>query len=192
MDKIVRPLKLINGMKILDLGCGRGFQSQALFELGFNVLGTDLSKKGISIAKNNFLGPSFIHSDASDLDLFLNSKSFDIILSRGMSWFHYELNGINKWGIDVPNKTKDLFKFIKRGGIFILMIVTDFSGVRPENSIHNNKLEDYVNLFKKFGKIIFVSDFQGRTIRSQREAGKLVKGIIIATRKNNLNIIIVI
>lgn len=187
-ERIVSPLKLQGGFKLLDLGCGMGVHSNLFSELGFKVVGVDSSETGINYAKNHFSKPEFFSLNAMNLSSKFKYESFDIIFVRGMSWYHYELNGINKYGIDVPSCTKELFRFLTKNGLFILQIKTDFSGKRPENGIHYNKLEDYVKLFDSCGEVIFISDYSGKIIRGQRDtekAGKVLpkKGIIISTRK---------
>lgn len=50
ISEFVKYLK--NGDKILDVGCGAGRNTIYLFEKGFNVVGTDISKIAISKAKD--------------------------------------------------------------------------------------------------------------------------------------------
>lgn len=181
--KIIRPLKLRRGLKLLDLGCGRGFHSDLLSKLGFKVVGVDMSEVGISFAKNHFSEPQFFKLDAINLSLEFEYEHFDIIFVRGMSWYHYELNGVNKNGVNVPSCTQELFRFLTKTGIFILQIKTDFSGSRPDSDVHHNKLDDYVSLFSSFGEVVFISDWKGNTLRTQTDAEKSRASIIIAIRK---------
>ena len=57
-DKIVNPLQ---GLKILDIGCGGGLISEPMARLGANVTGIDASGKNINIAK--------IHSEKNNLEI---------------------------------------------------------------------------------------------------------------------------
>ena len=183
VKRIIKPLKLSNGLKLLDLGCGMGLYSNLLSKLGFEVVGADKSEVGINYAKKHYSKPKFLNLDAKDLALEFEPESFEIIFARGMSWYHYELNGVNILGVDVPSCTRDLFHLLTKGGIFILQIKTDYSGRRPDKEIHHNKLEDYVRLFEPFGEIVFISDWKGSVIKSQSDAEKSKRNIIIATRK---------
>ena len=183
VKKIIKPLKLQKGLKLLEIGCGMGFHSNLLSKLGFEVVGVDLSEAGIEYAKNHSSKPQFFDLDALNLSSEFEYEHFDVIFSRGMSWFHYELNGVNKHGIDVPGCTQELFRFLTKNGIFILQIVTDFSGSRPDDKVHHNKLEDYVRLFSAFGEVIFISDWSGKIIKDQKDAEDSKNNIIIATRK---------
>ncbi|GAB5399621.1 MAG: class I SAM-dependent methyltransferase [Aureisphaera sp.] len=51
MDKLTKFLKLPNNAEILDLACGRGRHSVYLNELGYHVIGADLSSENIKYAK---------------------------------------------------------------------------------------------------------------------------------------------
>ena len=183
VKRIINPLKLQRGLKLLELGCGMGFHSHLFSQLGFEVVGVDLSEAGISYAKNHFFEPQFLNIDATILSSEFEYEHFDVIFVRGMSWYHYELNGVNIHGVDVPSRTQELFRFLTKNGIFILQIKTDFSGRRPDNEVHHNKLEDYIRLFSSFGEVVFISDLKGKILRNQTDAEKSKKDIIIATRK---------
>ena len=72
----------LNGLNILDIGCGGGLISEPMSRLGANVTGIDASEKNIRIAK--------LHSKKSDLRInyfntspenFKGSVKFDIILN---------------------------------------------------------------------------------------------------------------
>ncbi len=73
--------KLLNKMKVLDLGCGGGLISEGLSKIGANVTGIDFIKENIDIAK--------IHAQKNNLNInyqtldFENEKinsKFDIIV----------------------------------------------------------------------------------------------------------------
>ena len=72
----------LNGLKILDIGCGGGLISEPMSRLGGEVTGIDASEKNIAVAK--------IHSKKSKLKInYLNSspeqlksvEKFDVILN---------------------------------------------------------------------------------------------------------------
>ncbi len=71
-------LPLNKKVKILDLGCGKGFLIQFLKLKGYdNVLGVDISQDQVEYAKQ--LGLQVIRAEA--LDFLKNNKSFDLILA---------------------------------------------------------------------------------------------------------------
>jgi 2-polyprenyl-3-methyl-5-hydroxy-6-metoxy-1,4-benzoquinol methylase len=67
--------------RILDLGCGSGYESKRLHSLGANILGIDISSESISIAKLNNPECNFIAMDFFQIDKFIGQ--FDGILSSG-------------------------------------------------------------------------------------------------------------
>ena len=74
--------KPLNGINILDIGCGGGLLSEPMCRLGANVTGIDASIKNIKIAKlhskKNQLKINYICSSPEKLKI---SKKFDVILN---------------------------------------------------------------------------------------------------------------
>ncbi len=73
---------LLDGLKILDIGCGGGLISEPMARLGANVTGIDASDKNIEIAKlhskKNGLLINYIKASPENLD---DIEKFDIILN---------------------------------------------------------------------------------------------------------------
>ena len=74
--------KSLNGLKILDIGCGGGLISEPMTRLGAEVTGIDASAKNIEIAKlhakKNNLKINYLNSEPEKLNL---KNEFDIILN---------------------------------------------------------------------------------------------------------------
>ena len=74
--------KSLNGIKILDIGCGGGLLSEPMCRLGANVVGIDASDKNIEVAKfhakKNNLKINYICSSPETLRI---DKKFDVILN---------------------------------------------------------------------------------------------------------------
>jgi len=72
----------LEGLSILDIGCGGGLISEPMARLGANVTGIDASKKNINVAslhaKKNELKISYFNTAPEDLDI---TKKFDVILN---------------------------------------------------------------------------------------------------------------
>ena len=72
----------LEGIKILDIGCGGGLISEPLARLGANVTGIDASEKNISIAqfhsKKNNLNINYINTSPEKLN---DIEKYDIILN---------------------------------------------------------------------------------------------------------------
>ena len=79
-------------LKVLDLGTGPGFFTIILEELGYtNITGVDVSDKMLAVAKENIQkygkknsSIQLIQMDAQKLEF--SSESFDIIVSRNLTW----------------------------------------------------------------------------------------------------------
>lgn len=181
---IINPLQLRPPAKVIDLGCGMGLHTSLWTEFGFSCLGVDASAVGIASARQNFLGCEFMEADASRMASSVEADSVDVIFARGMSWWHYELNTTNCRGVDVPTRTREMFDLLKPGGVFVLQILTTFSGRKHGTSpVIHNRWDEYQKLFDKLGEIVLCTDWNGRQLRSQKEARRSRANIIIATRK---------
>ena len=80
--KIKKDKNSLEGLKILDIGCGGGLISEPMTRLGAKVTGIDASEKNINIAK--------MHSRESNLKInyintspekFKNFESYDVVLN---------------------------------------------------------------------------------------------------------------
>ncbi len=72
----------LEGLNILDIGCGGGLISEPMARLGANVTGIDASEKNINIAKlhakKSGLQIKYLHASPENLN---NNKNFDIVLN---------------------------------------------------------------------------------------------------------------
>ena len=72
----------LNGLKILDIGCGGGLISEPMARLGATVTGIDASEKNIKVAslhsKKSNLNINYQHKSPEQLT---NYESYDIILN---------------------------------------------------------------------------------------------------------------
>jgi SAM-dependent methyltransferase len=180
---ITNAIGLRRGDAALEIGCGEGFHSHVLYELGFRVIGNERTTAGIEAARKNHPLVHYIQADTLDLMKTLPKDHFDMILARGHSWWHYKLVNDVARGVDVPAYTARLFEHIKPGGHFVLCIRTDFTGTHPDGSVSNNRWQDYVDLFSPLGEIVYISDWAGTPLPDDAAARRSGKNIVIATRK---------
>ena len=98
----------LDGLNILDIGCGGGLVSEPMARLGANVTGIDASEKNINIAK--------LHSEKSGLKInYLNAapenlehiEKFDIILNLEIV---EHVNNVNLY-------IKSCHKLLKKNGL---------------------------------------------------------------------------
>ena len=90
--QFARLLPANKNLKVLDIGTGPGFFTIILEELGYkNITGIDVSEKMLEVAKENTQkygkkdsSIQLIQMDAQKLEL--KPESFDIIVSRNLTW----------------------------------------------------------------------------------------------------------
>ena len=78
--------------KILDAGCGAGYESMRLYNLGVEVVGIDISEESINIAKNN--NPNCKFELLNCLELNESLGSFDGIMAIALI-VHIENKNLN-------------------------------------------------------------------------------------------------
>ena len=75
-------INILNGLNILDVGCGGGLISEPMSRLGGTVTGIDASEKNIKVAKihseKNKLKINYLNKSPEQLD---DKEKFDIILN---------------------------------------------------------------------------------------------------------------
>ena len=78
---LLKDKKLLNGAKILDLGCGNGSLSNTLYQQGYKVTGIEESPSGINFARRNFPECQFIQGSIYDFSLPQFINYFDAVVS---------------------------------------------------------------------------------------------------------------
>ena len=82
--QFIRPLLdaagVVEGMSVLDVGCGPGYVSAAATERGATAIGVDFSREMIGIAKRMFPGIEFREGDAQNLAF--PDQTFDRVVAN--------------------------------------------------------------------------------------------------------------
>ncbi|MDO8572568.1 MAG: class I SAM-dependent methyltransferase [bacterium] len=80
LPNLLRLMDVKRGETVLDLACGQGFFSRELSKLGAHVIGADISKELITLARTH--SPKGIQFEVSPADnlSFLKNNSIDIIV----------------------------------------------------------------------------------------------------------------
>ena len=103
--------KPLDGISILDIGCGGGLLSEPLARLGASVVGIDASKKNIDIAKHHLkksnLKIEYYHNSPEN---FSYKSKFDVILNMEIVE-HVE---------SIPKFINESSKFLKNNGIMFI------------------------------------------------------------------------
>lgn len=87
MDNLTHYLNLPEKAKVLDLACGKGRHSIYLNQLGFDVIGADLSENSIAIASKN--SNETLHFQVHDMREPFEEK-FDAIFNLFTSFGYFE------------------------------------------------------------------------------------------------------
>ena len=87
MDNLTHYLNLPEHAKVLDLACGKGRHSIYLNQLGFNVLGVDLSENSIEIANKN--ANETLHFQIHDMRVPFEEK-YDAVFNLFTSFGYFD------------------------------------------------------------------------------------------------------
>jgi ubiquinone/menaquinone biosynthesis C-methylase UbiE len=98
--------------KILDIGCGPGRDAKIFSNKGFNVVGIDISKNMLQIARKNAPKAKFKQTDLLNMDF--QKCFFDAI------WFEAALLVIQKK--DAIKVLKNIRRILKKEGIFYVSV----------------------------------------------------------------------
>lgn len=117
----------VDGMRVLDAGCGEGYLTRQIASSGAHALGVDRSRNLIEAAKNlvpsGASSPTFEVQDVTDLSL--ESNSFDLVICNHL------MN-------DLPDPTGPIQEFsriLRPGGrLVVLMLHPCFYGDRASRS----------------------------------------------------------
>lgn len=95
--------------KILDLGCGNGISTRMLNQVGFDVVGTDISPLFLEEAKN-WENDSLRYQVCDVIELPFENESFDVICS----------NELIEHLPDVETALKEMIRVVRNGGYILL------------------------------------------------------------------------
>jgi SAM-dependent methyltransferase len=111
-----KMLGTVEGKRILDLGCGEGYNTRILAERGAKVVGIDASKEMIKLARakeeEEPLGIEYHVADAARLSM-LEDGSFDIVVAF-MSLMDIK---------DLEGAMREVGRVLKRDGRFLFSII---------------------------------------------------------------------
>lgn len=143
ITNIISYLNSEKNIKILDAGCGTGYLSSKLSEIGYDVYSVDYSKNALDILSKRVNGAKIYHADLSK-ELFFNDNMFDEIVC---------VNALYSIGTQSINSVMaEFYRILKKGGT---IVVTD-----PKKNFSNFKifLSD-LNLLKRNEGLFFTGYF---------------------------------
>lgn len=171
--------------RIIEVGAGAGHHAELLRIMGYRVTAVELSEAGVKSARSRYPALKVVQADAASWS---PGRWRGNVFARGMSWFHYGLRGVNRFGVDVPDQTARIFsRWMNPGDAFTLQIVTDLSGAAPENRVHNNTIDDFRYLFEPLGRT-YIYDWSGRKLYDSdtgvsADTSRHDRGVIVVARK---------
>ena len=136
-NKIISHLKLAEGKQLLDIGCGVGRTSFMAALQGFDVIGVDIEKKAIDIAKTTAKKLNLENKCIFDYGDILKqkklyNKKFDVIICSEV--IEHVLH---------PQKIINLaFRLLKKNGLFII--------TTPHDPKLWSVLDNYADHIKRF------------------------------------------
>ncbi len=172
------------GMRLLDLGCGNGAMCGEYLALGCAVVGVDLSRSGIAIAREAHPQGRFeeTHVDETLLER-LGEPSFDVVVSTEVVEHLY----------DPRTYARGCFAALKPGGR--LVMTTPYHGYLKNLAIavlgqwdsHANPLWDsgHIKLWSKatLGQLLSEAGFVNLRFRGAGRAPWLWKSLIVSADK---------
>ncbi len=164
---LVKRFELRRGMKGLEVACGNGFHTNLLTRMGLDCVGVDRSEAGIGWARDHFPKATYHCCDLMG-DLPVDKGSRDVVYARGCSNYHYD-----QMSLRALDTTQHLLSYVKPGGVFVMVIVTNLSGKKDAGSIWHNTLEDYDKHFSSFGLDWSVDWVKGMVICGLRNRNTL-------------------
>lgn len=134
----VRP-----GHRILDIGCGQGYFSRLISELGANVTGVDLSPTGIEAARNSY-STDRLNFELADFNDLTHKESYDGIVARAFSLYNTR---------DFPHDrsiTSAILELVKPGGVFVFLYNTKYKNSPTDSAWTYHTLKDVRTHFSDY------------------------------------------
>lgn len=134
LKRLVNELGLPNNLKVLDLACGKGRHSRALFDMGMRVLGLDLSQQSIACARKN--ENERLQFKVHDMRDELPDKNFDVVFNLFTSFGYFESDSENRVVLN------HIYKALKKDGYLIIdfmnahLVIQNL--VKQESLVKNN------------------------------------------------------
>lgn len=102
--------KYVRGLKTLDYGSGTGISAKFLMDQGLDVIGVDISKEMLTVAKENYPDTPFQLVEKGCLPL--DNESFDFVFSSKVLFEIESKEGIFEY-------LKEAHRVLKNEGVFI-------------------------------------------------------------------------
>ncbi|MFE3848779.1 class I SAM-dependent methyltransferase [Flavobacterium sp. LB3P45] len=156
MDNITHYLNLPENAKVLDLACGKGRHSIYLNQLGFDVLGADLSENSIAEASKNT--NETLHFKVHDMREPFEEK-YDAIFNLFTSFGYFENDEDN---LTTLKAIKDSLSEYGFAVIDFMNVAHVLETLVPEETKTVDEIEFYIKRYLKDGHIFKEIDFEDK------------------------------
>ncbi|KAF2331718.1 class I SAM-dependent methyltransferase [Flavobacterium ginsenosidimutans] len=158
MDNLTHYLNLPEKAKVLDLACGKGRHSIYLNQLGYNVLGADLSENSIAEASNN--SNETLHFKVHDMREPFEEK-FDAIFNLFTSFGYFESDDDNLTTLKAIKESLSEYGFAV---IDFMNVPNVIENLVPEETKTVDEIDFHIKRYVEDGHIFKEIDFedQGR------------------------------
>ncbi len=154
MDNLTHYLNLPEKAKVLDLACGKGRHSIYLNQLGFNVIGADLSENSIAEAQKN--SNDTLHFEVHDMREKFEDK-FDAIFNLFTSFGYFENDNDNLITLKAIKESLTDYGFAV---IDFMNVANVINTLVPEETKQVDGIDFYIKRYLKDGHICKEIDFE--------------------------------
>lgn len=159
MDNLTHYLNLPEQAKVLDLACGKGRHAIYLNQLGFDVLGVDLSENSIEIANKN--ANATLHFEVHDMRQSFEQK-YDAIFNLFTSFGYFECDSDHLKTLIAIKESLSEYGF----GVIDFMNVTNvLSNLVPEETKTVDNIDFQIKRFHIDGYIYKEIDFEDQGVK---------------------------
>lgn len=156
MDNLTHYLNLPEKAKVLDLACGKGRHSIYLNQLGFDVIGADLSENSIKEAQIN--SNATLHFQVHDMREVFEDK-FDAIFNLFTSFGYFENDEDNLTTLKAIKESLTEYGF----AVIDFMNVTNvLNNLVPEEVKHVDGIDFHIKRYLKDGHIYKEINFEDK------------------------------
>jgi SAM-dependent methyltransferase len=156
MDNITHYLNLPENAKVLDLACGKGRHSIYLNQLGFDVLGADLSENSIAEASKNT--NETLHFKVHDMREPFEEK-YDAIFNLFTSFGYFENDEDNLTTLKAIKESLSEYGFAV---IDFMNVAHVLETLVPEETKTVDEIEFHIKRYLKDGHIYKEIDFEDK------------------------------
>ncbi len=136
-------------LKLLDIGCAHGIETNVFSEIGFEVEGLDFNPEFIADAKRRFPHLSFLEGSAEALPH--EDETLDICFSINTFFF-----------TDITKSIPEVIRVLKPGGLAVVSFDTKISDLDEDTIVHQFPLEELKRLLSSHGAQIVSSEYKER------------------------------